>query len=106
MKSTCPICLDEKELISLETCSHGICSTCIIQTLRLKDNCPICRTVWCPEMTKSQPLQHTGDNFENNLQSIWLNSIHRSPYENELYNSLTIILGNNLITNNQTFSHN
>ncbi len=53
MMPTCPVCLDEKELIPLETCSHGICSTCIVKTLSFRDNCPVCRTVWCPDMMSS-----------------------------------------------------
>ena len=40
---TCCVCLDEKQLIPLETCSHGICSTCIVRVLRADPRCPLCR---------------------------------------------------------------
>ena len=40
---TCCVCLDEKVLIPLETCSHGICSKCIVRVLRADPRCPLCR---------------------------------------------------------------
>ena len=40
---TCCVCLDEKELIPLETCSHGICSKCIVRVFRADPRCPLCR---------------------------------------------------------------
>ena len=64
MMPTCPVCLDEKELIPLETCSHGICSTCIVKTLSFRDNCPVCRTVWCPDMMSSG-MQNAHQNESN-----------------------------------------
>ena len=98
---TCPVCLDEKELIPLETCSHGICSTCIVKTLSFRDNCPVCRTVWCPDMMSSciQNAHQNESNLTNILQQVWLNSNHnnRWPSENQLYQSLTQTLLDNLI---------
>ena len=40
---TCCVCLDEKVLIPLETCSHGICSKCIVRVFRVDPRCPLCR---------------------------------------------------------------
>ena len=40
---TCCVCLDEKVLIPLETCSHGICSKCIVRVFRADPRCPLCR---------------------------------------------------------------
>ena len=98
MTTTCPICLDEKELIPLETCSHGICAKCIIPTLRMKDNCPVCRKVWCPEIVRAQEQPGNNMSLQNELQRVWLNSIHRSSSrENDIYHSLTGVLMNSLI---------
>ena len=40
---TCCVCLDEKQLIPLETCSHGICPDCIVSVFRRNPRCPLCR---------------------------------------------------------------
>jgi len=90
--SMCPVCLDEKELISLETCSHGICQACIVKTLSTRDSCPVCRKVWCPDMIR--PIEQTPQNLTTSLQQIWLDSNHfnRDPSEYQLYQSLTRII--------------
>jgi len=98
---TCPICLDEKELrdmIGLETCCHSICSTCIVKTLRLKNNCPVCRTVWCPNMHESQPNTDM-EPLSHQLQQAWLdsNQYNRNGLDERLYSQLTNLLINNLI---------
>ena len=101
MCQTCPICLDEKEprdMIGLETCCHSICSTCIVKTLRLKNNCPVCRKVWCPNMHESQPNTDM-EPLSHQLQQAWLdsNQYNRNGLDERLYSQLTNLLIDNLI---------
>ena len=54
-KSTCPICYEEKNLISLKiTCNHEFCKLCLIKIIKAKydgdsstlPSCPLCRRDW------------------------------------------------------------
>ncbi|XP_060570412.1 RING finger protein 122-like [Ruditapes philippinarum] len=43
---TCPVCLDEflsKEKIAICTCHHVFHSKCLLEWLRHKNNCPMCK---------------------------------------------------------------
>jgi hypothetical protein len=48
IKSECPICLLEKDLVSLKKCKHSYCVACITEWVssNIKDDnaeCPLCR---------------------------------------------------------------
>ena len=41
----CPICLDKKEIIRFDYCSHGVCKECKILLEKFAHKkCPLCRT--------------------------------------------------------------
>ena len=92
MLDICPICFDKKELICLETCTHGVCEGCIVKTLRSKDSCPVCRTVWCPNMTKTK--QYNQDEIINELNEryVWFDPNYYTHYPE--YRLITVILDN------------
>ena len=93
MLDICPICFDEKELICLETCTHGVCEGCIVKTLRSKDSCPVCRTVWCPNMTKTKPdVQGNEIINELNERYTWFDPNYYTYYPE--YRLMTVILDN------------
>ena len=41
----CPVCLDEKELVKFNTCTHGACQECtnLLDKFEIS-TCPLCRT--------------------------------------------------------------
>ncbi len=102
MQETCPICLDDKELIPLETCSHGICSTCIVKTLRIRNSCPVCRKIWCPDTNTSWQSTFRPSNIVEEIRNIWINSSNYSrttDLENKIYHSITNLILENIYPN-------
>lgn len=43
-KELCPCCLEEFENMLVTRCSHKFCEPCVINSLRRKITCPICRS--------------------------------------------------------------
>tara|TARA_R110001606_G_scaffold362775_1_gene516636 strand:+ start:542 stop:850 length:309 start_codon:yes stop_codon:yes gene_type:complete len=45
MNDECPVCLVQKDLVTLPTCTHGICEECTILLDKFQiQKCPICRS--------------------------------------------------------------
>lgn len=39
----CPVCLEEKAVVTLDPCGHGICAGCLHLLLQKEHLCPMCR---------------------------------------------------------------
>ena len=50
MYDDCPVCMDEKELVIFDTCTHGVCQECTILLDKFQiSTCPICRAKFSPK---------------------------------------------------------
>lgn len=54
----CPICLhDIKKInVSITACGHKFCTSCLLSSLKMKNECPLCRAELEPTRLKIDPI--------------------------------------------------